>query len=69
MEDALKQPSSVIEGGQQPPTCVSETRTGFAPLMEDKVLFVFEGAAGRGSAKWVGGCLFFSGSGVDAGAA
>jgi hypothetical protein len=48
MEDALKRPSSVIEGGQQSPTCVSETRTGFAPLMEDKGLLVFEGAAGRG---------------------
>ena len=59
MEDALKQPSSVIEGGQQSPTYVNETGTGFAPLMEDKGLFVFEG-----SAKWMGGCLFFSGSGV-----
>lgn len=38
MGDALKQPSSVIEGGQQSPTCVSEIRTGFAPFMEDKVL-------------------------------
>ena len=64
MEDTLKRPPSVIEGGQQSPTCVSEIRTGFAPLMEDKGFFVFEGAAGRGSAKWVGGCLFFSGSGV-----
>ena len=59
MEDTLKRPFSVIEGGQQSPTCANETGTGFAPLMEDKGLFVFEG-----SAKWMGGCLFFSGSGV-----
>lgn len=48
MEDTLKRPFSVIEGGQQSPTCANETGTGFAPLMEDKGLFVFEGTAGRG---------------------
>ena len=48
MEDTLKRPSSVIEGGQQSPTYVNETGTGFALLMEDKGLLVFEGAAGRG---------------------
>ena len=48
MEDTLKRPSSVIEGGQQSPTYVNEAGTGFAPLMEDKGLLVFEGAAGRG---------------------
>lgn len=57
MEDALKQPSSVIEGGQQSPTCANEIRTGFAPLMEDKGLFVFEGTAGRGRQNgWVVVC-------------
>ena len=38
MEDVLKQPSSVIEGGQHSPTCVNETSTSLAPFMEDKVL-------------------------------
>ena len=38
MENTLKQSPSVIESGQQSPTYVSETRAGFAPFMEDKVL-------------------------------
>ena len=57
MEDTLKRSSSVIEGGQQSPTCANETGTGFAPLMEDKGLFVFEGTAGRGRQNgWVVVC-------------
>jgi len=57
MEDTLKRPSPASKGGQRPPTSANEAGTGFAPLMEDKGLLVFEGAAGRGrQSGWVVVC-------------